>query len=1798
MAQKIDFNALRARTMGSGEDEEAVTVDTRGLISKVLARYSGKWTVLREMIQNAADANATKVTIKFETLPSTTVPLPSSADSSTMIKHTISNHTLKRLLISNNGFPFSEKDWARLKRIADGNPDETKIGAFGVGFYSVFDDCEDPFVSSGKDAMAFYWKGNALFTRRLQLEDKANPETTFVLDYRNDSSPVPSLMQLCQFLSSSLTFVQLECIELWLDDWNILRLLKKTAPSITLTIPRDIETRTEDGLMKITQVNREVAQVDAIWMKVVDWNPNVSSTLREGIRDTTVSLRSFLSKLTQSVTENKTMTTTTIDMEKKIDNTGAASGDLTGTLTASVFLHINTASIQASISHNLGSELERATRKPPPKKTAIAVLTPSYDTSRASEASGSQSSAFLSSILPSSKGGGRVFIGFPTHQTTGLNAHISAPSVIPTVERESIDLNTRHISKWNMEMLRAAGIVCRIAWSAEMASIKSRIMLAAKQGDSSKQIKIRKGDIVSVLPEAIHTANQFVFCESTPSSLLGETMEGAFWTCNKTASIELLSTCGIVQNHEVRTAAQDLTFIDSIPVLPEEFTQGSKDFVRKLTALGLVTEVTVADVKRELEAQTLRSSQVTEFLTWLGRRAITGQLDPYSVKSLLNVAVANTADDDGNAGLIVFSGITLYLNPQRIPVDLPLPPAVMPFKYTKSLQKRELEAFQWEELQVVPWLCWLVSNSGNRSILPLSQDITKTSSFAAQVLPVLSKQWDSFSPSAKQSVIEQLQPHSVIPTKVGMKRPEETYFPSVRLFDDLPVVHGLQGTKEKFLGALGVRKTVELGVIFERLLNTQEEPAVDGKKSLHSSTPPPSSSTQAKWSHVDLVRYLASVSNDIPSSDIKRLKETCFCMAELTASPSPSKTTTTSERKRYKVQDLFEPDESLKVLGLPIIEWPGKYIPNSLEGKFLARLGIRSVPTAIEIIRIMVKAAESNNWVLHGKAISYYVTEYDKNGYSRFDCSTVTEPFLPLERSPHNTTFPGQGLLDDQSNTISVPSKCYTDGGASLFGFNILHGDLNRHASKLGVKQHPKMSDCLDVLIRRPPSTERDARVLFRYLAGRVSELSSRDIDRVGRTEIVPLPGNHNNEKGKTTTTRRVAPKYCYLGDGEDYKDLFDFVDFGQEANLFLMAVGSKREPTKVEIAQMVVREPARISSAFQSAEKYLKLLRTLADDLAVLKKNKDLFAEMKRSAFLLASEDITPTAKQQTEKSVKRKNPAEINDSDEEEDIADDDTIRKWTLAAAKNVVVADDFQSFVLFKEHVLAAPQEEVLEKFYIALGAAPLSHLVEDRAHWGAVAADQRPAAKLLKLINERSRLFLHDQTSETVQRNSRWLEKNLKIQIVHSITITRSLKGRQISYKQQRKAIIPDVSKECVLRICPGPFDFYEISQVLSSIILWRPKLHYALTLEMLLKTDLLELRARGYNVERILRQKAQEARIREDRRQQQLEDEHRRLQEREAAEQQQQAALMRTPEKSGGDGGGQAQMPGVFPDSPLSKDQWPSSPSESAQEKTRRGLFSSFSKHFRDGNRNWNPFTESTSSPESPKGPSSPPRDMPKQQQLLLPPSPPKDIKVDVRSSVQVQKKLLSAIQSSRPHGSSGVFSRPDTKQVDEVKSYCDERPGHDLEFVATLPSRLNVLFSRAVPDKSAFLANNSLGMNLFASILLDCADVFSLKPDTLSIFYDPSSRSIGFNKGGSIFCNFYYFQQLHEKELLQDPGNQVDAMVYWWVVLCHELAHNLVGEHSQVHTYYTEAFVKQYFPRVTAKIAATAATAKSQSPP
>ena len=106
----------------------------------------------------------------------------------------LSSTPCRRLQVSNNGTPFRPEDWTRLKRIAEGNPDAEKIGAFGVGFYSVFSICDDPFVSSGKECMAFYWNDrDQLFVRRRELEQQEDV-TTFMLNMRTPTE-VPQLVR-------------------------------------------------------------------------------------------------------------------------------------------------------------------------------------------------------------------------------------------------------------------------------------------------------------------------------------------------------------------------------------------------------------------------------------------------------------------------------------------------------------------------------------------------------------------------------------------------------------------------------------------------------------------------------------------------------------------------------------------------------------------------------------------------------------------------------------------------------------------------------------------------------------------------------------------------------------------------------------------------------------------------------------------------------------------------------------------------------------------------------------------------------------------------------------------------------------------------------------------------------------------------------------------------------------------------------------------------------------------------------------------------------------------------------------------------------------------------------------------------------------------------------------------------------------------------------------------------------------------------------------------------------------------
>ncbi len=151
---------------------------------------------------------------------------------------------------------------------------------------------------------------------------------------------------------------------------------------------------------------------------------------------------------------------------------------------------------------------------------------------------------------------------------------------------------------------------------------------------------------------------------------------------------------------------------------------------------------------------------------------------------------------------------------------------------------------------------------------------------------------------------------------------------------------------------------------------------------------------------------------------------------------------------------------------------------------------------------------------------------------------------------------------------------------------------------------------------------------------------------------------------------------------------------------------------------------------------------------------------------------------------------------------------------------------------------------------------------------------------------------------------------------------------------------------------------------------------------------------------------------------------------------------------------------------------------------------------------------------------------------------------------------LISAIQSSRAHNSTSVNSRPAVNEVKETQSYCDAKPGHDITYIAEI-SNIRIFLSNDVTRKGTtakkFMEMHASALSLFASVLLDCAGIFAMAPKTLHIYYDDAGSTIAFNQSKALFFNYRYFENLHLP--LVQQGNKSDAIVYWSVVLAHELA-------------------------------------------
>ncbi|CAG8452462.1 4909_t:CDS:2 [Funneliformis mosseae] len=100
-----------------------------------------------------------------------------------------------------------------------------------------------------------------------------------------------------------------------------------------------------------------------------------------------------------------------------------------------------------------------------------------------------------------------------------------------------------------------------------------------------------------------------------------------------------------------------------------------------------------------------------------------------------------------------------------------------------------------------------------------------------------------------------------------------------------------------------------------------------------------------------------------------------------------------------------------------------------------------------------------------------------------------------------------------------------------------------------------------------------------------------------------------------------------------------------------------------------------------------------------------------------------------------------------------------------------------------------------------------------------------------------------------------------------------------------------------------------------------------------------------------------------------------------------------------------------------------------------------------------------------------------------------------------------------------------------------------------------------------------------FVNILIRLAEVVQLKLEDIHVYYYDDSSKVAFNKDKALYFNFKSYLELHDDEC--KFGNICNAMSYWFIMVCHELAHNFALEHNATHEYYFTSYVMAYMSSI-----------------
>jgi hypothetical protein len=299
-------------------------------------------------------------------------------------------------------------------------------------------------------------------------------------------------------------------------------------------------------------------------------------------------------------------------------------------------------------------------------------------------------------------------------------------------------------------------------------------------------------------------------------------METAFFGCATTHPFSIFSSDGVRNLSQVHILSPEFSgFLKRLPLILEDILNGAKDMIAALRSREIIKGIAFVDVLNELRLRPLSETETVECLKWW--IDVTRQRNTFKrlqERTQLLDALVVSVSGPPKKTMKLSNAQTFLKTEATIPSYGPLPSTLVPASITRSFDPDVLASvFPWKQFSIADWLRYVT----DPEVVAANPDfdVTHSARWAERVLTVLAQAWLYLAKTARDDVIGILSPMSCIPTSAGLKVPNQAYSPSMNLFRDLPTVTMpsraiVAGDLEKVLQSLGVRKSVQLEIIFNR----------------------------------------------------------------------------------------------------------------------------------------------------------------------------------------------------------------------------------------------------------------------------------------------------------------------------------------------------------------------------------------------------------------------------------------------------------------------------------------------------------------------------------------------------------------------------------------------------------------------------------------------------------------------------------------------------------------------------------------------------------------------------------------------------------------------------------------------------------------------------------------------------------------------------------------------------------------------------------------------------------------------